>query len=54
MHEAFNMSLNALGLDIGLLALASSVAGYMNYQEQQNTDRIKIKVSEGSLTIETK
>jgi hypothetical protein len=48
------MSRNSLYLIIGLLALAALIAGYLYYQEQQNTDSIKIKVGEGSITIETK
>ncbi len=48
------MSRNSLYLVIGLLALAAVIAGYLYYQEQQNTDSIQIKIGDGSIKIETK
>jgi predicted negative regulator of RcsB-dependent stress response len=48
------MSRNALYLIFGLFAAAAAVAGYMYYQDQQKSSKIKINVGEGSLTIETK
>ena len=48
------MSRNGLYLIIGVLVVVVGVAGYLYYQERQQTAGIDINVGKNSISIETK
>ena len=48
------MNRNALYLIIGALAVAAVVAGYLLYQEQQETSSIELNLDKNGVSIETK